>query len=171
MPRERERGGGRYGSRLCVHIYFALRRLIKNSLRQLSALQIICNMFTPTGQACTSITLAQAQKPQTATPAPACGQSGRADNPGRKPHEHTHTHSHSWPLNLARIMPGNAKIQARMGMRKKLKMSWRMSLSMRRMQPGGGFSSVWRCRRSFVYGKSLDLGVDCALIVLLWRCW
>lgn len=38
---------------------------------------------------------------------------------------------------------------------------------LRRMQPSGGFSSVWRCRRSFVYGKSLDLGVDCALIVLL----
>lgn len=52
-------------------------------------------MFTPTGQACTSITLAQAQKPQTATPAPACGQSGRADNSGRKPHEHTQSHSHT----------------------------------------------------------------------------
>jgi len=24
---------------------------------------------------------------------------------------------------------------------------------------------------SVVYGESLDLGVDCALIVLLWRCW
>lgn len=76
-------------------------------------------------------------------------------------------------------MPGNAKIEARMGMRKKLRMgmsiswrmnmrmSWRMSLSMRSMQASGGFNSVWRCRRSFVYGKSLDLGVDCALIVLL----
>jgi len=41
---------------------FRVRWLIKNSLRQLSALQIICNKFPPTGQACTSITLAQAQK-------------------------------------------------------------------------------------------------------------
>lgn len=48
-------------------------------------------MFTPTGQACTSITLAQAQKPQTATPAQACGHEDAQTSGQETARTHTNT--------------------------------------------------------------------------------
>jgi len=137
-------------------------------------LQIICNMFTPTGQACTSITLAQAQKPQTETQAPTCRQTDRQTD--RQSDRQTgnctvntlkaqDTHSHSWPLNLARIMPGNAKIyQVRMRMRLRIKP--RLARSPRlEMETGTGTETalcLWKVTWSWH-----RLCVDCFIMKML----